>query len=203
MPVGCDRTSRTVIAHAVPLRGASVSWTAEHVCRDLIRLGHYGGVTLRSDQEPALVCVLQDVAALRVQHSAVGGSQANGPAERAVRTCEELLRGHTLAFATSIGEHLSLQHAVFLWLIGFATTVINQHLAGKDGRTAFEHMKHKLHRWCAKSCCEISGMVAGGEVGERLFLGIRLGSQVSSGEHLAARNYDGFVVRTRPSRSFP
>ena len=53
--VGCDRTSRSSIAHAVPYKGADVSWTAEQVCRDLNCLGHCGRVTSRSDQEPALV----------------------------------------------------------------------------------------------------------------------------------------------------
>ena len=45
--VGCDRASRSVIAHAVPHKGADVSWTGEQVCRDLKRLGHFGRVTLR------------------------------------------------------------------------------------------------------------------------------------------------------------
>ena len=43
---GCDRASRSIIAHAVPFKGADVSWTAESVCRDMKRLGHCGRLTM-------------------------------------------------------------------------------------------------------------------------------------------------------------
>ena len=39
-----------------------------------------------------------------------------------------------------------VQQNISLWLIEFVATVINQHLVGKDVRTAFERMKHELRR---------------------------------------------------------
>ena len=119
-----------------------------------------------SDQDPALVSFLQDVASSRHYSgtlSAAGESQANCRAERVVRTFEELLRVHKLArtfeelrsvhklaLESRIGEKISVQHNLFLFLIDFVTTVINQRLAGKDGRTAYERPKHKLLKvkWC-------------------------------------------------------
>ena len=47
--VGSDSASLSIIAHAVAPRGANVSWVAEQFCRDLMHLGRYGRVTLRSD----------------------------------------------------------------------------------------------------------------------------------------------------------
>lgn len=212
--VGCDRETRTIIAHAVPNKGADVGWTAEQVCRDLKRLGHFGRVTLRSDQEPALVSFLEEVAKLRgaagtvLEHSPVGESQANGRAERAVRTFEEILRVHKLALEGRIGENISVQHSVFPWLIEFVAVVINKHLVGKDGRTAYERMKHKLNKgetlpFGCQVMLRVSGKVAGGVMGERWFPGTWLGTRASSGEHLVARGSDGIVVRTRVVKELP
>ena len=136
----------------MPHKGADVIWRAEQVCRDLKRLRHYGRVSLRSDHEPVVVRFLREVATRSgalgtiLEHLPLDESQANGRAERAVITFEELLRVRKLSLECRFGAKVSVQHNVFPWLIDFVTTVINQHLAGNDGRTAYERMKHKLHR---------------------------------------------------------
>ena len=58
--VSKDRATRMVSAHVVPLKVA-----IRPCARDLERLGRYGQVTLKSDQEPAIVDVLRDIAKLR------------------------------------------------------------------------------------------------------------------------------------------
>ena len=119
-----------------------------------------------SDQDPALVSFLQDVASSRHYSgtfSPAGESQANCRAERDVRLFEELLRVHKLArtseelrsvhkltLESRIGEKISVEHNLFPRLIDFVTTVVNLRLAGKDSRTAYERAKHKLQKvkWC-------------------------------------------------------
>ena len=82
-------------AHVVPLKGAVIDWVIQQCARDLERLGHYGQVTLRSDQEPAIVEVLRAIANLRgargtlLEHSPVHDSQSNGLIERGIRSVEE------------------------------------------------------------------------------------------------------------------
>ena len=77
-----------VSAHVVPMKGAIVEWVFQQCARDLERLGHYGQVTLRSDQELAIVDVLRKVANLRgsrgtlLEHSPVADSQSNDFIER-------------------------------------------------------------------------------------------------------------------------
>ena len=50
-----------VSAHVVPLNGAVLDCVIQQCARDLERLGHYGQVTLKSDQESAIVDVLREV----------------------------------------------------------------------------------------------------------------------------------------------
>ena len=63
--VSKDRAFLMVSAHVVPLKGAVLDWVIQQCARDLERLGHYGQVTWKADQEPAIVDVLRDVANLR------------------------------------------------------------------------------------------------------------------------------------------
>ena len=74
------------------------------MCRDLVRLGLHGTLLLRSDQEPAILDVLKEIARLRcekrtfLQCSAVGDSQRNRFAERSVQMFEETVRVMKLSF---------------------------------------------------------------------------------------------------------
>ena len=79
-----DGATRMVSAHVVPLKGAVLDWVTQQSARDLERLGHYGQVTLKSDQEATIVGVLREIADLRgsrgtlLEHSSVADSQSNG-----------------------------------------------------------------------------------------------------------------------------
>ena len=55
--VSKDHATRMGSAHVVPLKGAVLDWVIQQRARDLERLGHHGQVTLKSDQEPAIVDV--------------------------------------------------------------------------------------------------------------------------------------------------
>ena len=62
--VSKDRAIRIVSAHVVPLKGGAVlDWVIQQCARDLERSGHYCQVTLKSDQEAAIVDVLRKIAA--------------------------------------------------------------------------------------------------------------------------------------------
>ena len=54
-----------VSAHVVSLKGAVLDSVIQQCPRDLERLGHHGQVTLKSDQEAAIVDVLREIANLR------------------------------------------------------------------------------------------------------------------------------------------
>ena len=63
--VSKDRATRMVSAHVVPLKGAVLDRVIQQCARDLERLGHYGQVTLKSDQEVVIVDVLREIANIR------------------------------------------------------------------------------------------------------------------------------------------
>ena len=89
-----DRETRILSAHAVPMKGAVMEWTAQRVVRDVERLGHHRRLVIRCDQEAAFKSLVTEVARVRgdavtiSEHSAVRDSQGNGFIERAVRTVE-------------------------------------------------------------------------------------------------------------------
>ena len=68
----------------------------QQCARDLERLGHNGQITMKSDQEPAIVDVLKEIANLRgargtlSEHSPVAESQSNGFTEGGIRSVEEM-----------------------------------------------------------------------------------------------------------------
>ena len=86
-----DRETRLLSAHAVPMKGAVMEWTGQHVVRDLERLRHH---ERPCDGEAALKNLVSEVSRIRgdavtiSEHSAVGDSQGNDLIECAVRTVE-------------------------------------------------------------------------------------------------------------------
>ena len=175
-----DRETRMLSAHAVPMKGAIVEWTAQQVVRDLERLGHHGRLVVRSDQEAALRSLVSEVARLRgdavtiLEHSAVGDSQGNGFIERAVRTVEEMVRTLKLDLETRISQKLNITHKVIPWLVEHAVDLVNKLQVGQDGKTSFERLKGKrfngdLVRFANPVMMRVAGKVQGGVMAERLF----------------------------------
>ena len=107
--VGKDRKSGIFLGHVVPCKGASTEWIVAQLNRDLKKMGYYGLVTLKSDQEASITEVLQEVAKGRgsvrtvIESAPRGDSAGNGHAERAVRSVEESVRLQKLALESRLG----------------------------------------------------------------------------------------------------
>ena len=140
------RATRVVFAHVMPLKGAVLDWVIQQCARDLERLGHYGQVTLRSDQEAAIVDVLREIANLRgaretlLEHSPVTDSQSNGLIERGIRSVEEMTRVNLFDLSCRIGSPISV-HSVFLWIGEHLTDILNKCHVVSDGTSAYERLK--------------------------------------------------------------
>ena len=139
-----DKSTRMLHAHVVPQKGVVIDWVIQQAKRDIERLGHWNNLTLRSDQEPSLVQVLEAIARIRgdrrtvIEHSPVGESQANGFIERGVRSVEEMTRVITLDLERRIGTSIGVQEAIFSWIVEHAADLINKCQVSADRKTLYE-----------------------------------------------------------------
>ena len=186
--VSKDRATRMVSAHVVPLKGAVLDWVIQQCARDLERLGHYGQVTLKSDQEPAFVDVLKGIAYLRgsrgtlLEHSPVADSQSNGFIERGIRSVEEMTRVLLFDLSSRVGSPISVHFPVFSWIVEHATDILNKCHVASDGKSAYERLKKRQHRrvllpFGTAVMFRVVGKVPGGVMTERWHLGTWLGKR--------------------------
>ena len=150
--VHCDRATKMVGAHHVPAKGACQDWVVQQVCRDIEKLGYWDEMTIKTDQEVALVDLMKEVAMRRgnrrtlLEHSPVGESQANGLVERCVRSVEEMCRVLILDLSRRVNSPISVKDPVFPWIVEHAADLLNKCQIAADGCTAFERLKLKKHR---------------------------------------------------------
>lgn len=212
--VGKDRRSEMIFAHVVPHKGATVDWLIPQLVRDLQKLGFWGAVTIKTDGEPAIAAVVQELARARgnlrtiLEMSPPSDSQSNGHAERAIRTVEELTRVHKLALESKLGGSVPVSHAILPWLVEHVVDLANKHMVGRDGRTPYERLKgKKFHgefpEFASRIMLRVSEKVRGGVMQARWIPGIWLGMRFHTGEHIVAKGSDGGVVRGRAIREVP
>ena len=204
--------SKSLAAHVVPHKGASTEWAVGQVCRDLRKFGVVGTCVMRSDQEPALVALVKEVAKVRessgmktiIEHSPVAESQANGTAEQAVQALEGIVRTMKLDIEEKLGCRVPVGSPVFTWLVEHAADVTNKCHVFLDGTTSFERVKGRKHRgelqeFGMQVLQRIPGKPQGGLMEARWIPGTWLGKRYATEEHIVA-TADGRVVKTRAVR---
>jgi hypothetical protein len=180
------------------------------VCRDLKKFGIKGDVNFKTDQEPALVDLVNKICSLRPEsrsvtsHSGVGDSKGNGLAERAVQQVEEMVRVHKLAVEARIKEKLPVNHPMMGWLVEHAADLLNRYSVGQDGGTPYQRLKGRrfmgnMLEFGSPVMFRVSGKVAGGIMQERWFPGVWVGKKLHTDEHMVMKE-DGLVVRSRAVR---
>ena len=99
-------------------------------------------VTMKTDNEPALVSVAENVGRLRaakggvgmvVEHSPVHSSKSNGIVERAVQSVQGVVRTLRSAVEEKWGVELEVDHAVWPWLVEYAGWLLTRAEVGADG----------------------------------------------------------------------
>ena len=147
-----DKYTNAVLAHVVPQKGTGFQWVATQLDRDVRKFGYHGRLVLKSDQEPAKVDLMKNLAKRRrtsgatvLEHSKVYNSKSNGRAENAVRRVEEQVRTMKLALESAIRTELDVHHPVFAWLVEHAADVLVKCAVGRDGRTPYERTKGKRY----------------------------------------------------------
>ena len=123
-----------------------VDWITQAITKDLDALG-YGGcrVTLKSDQEKAIIALKQSVSENRrgptsLIESPNKKSKSNGRMEKAIQTWQGQLRTLKLALEDDLGIEIGVHSKMFSWLSVWAATTINRYKIGVDGKTAFHRV---------------------------------------------------------------
>lgn len=145
-----DSMSKAISAHAVSCKGIGADgYAVEKLKRDILWLG-YSRVTLRSDNEPAIVALLQEVLrGLKVQvvdqvgesHPAAYDSKGNGSVENAVRLVQGLLRTVKYCLEVRFKRRIPAEHPVMAWLVKHVAWLLTVRSRGTDGKTAYERIR--------------------------------------------------------------
>ena len=64
--VGVDKYTNGILAHVVPKKGTAFQWVAAELDRDVRKFGYHGRLVVKSDQEPAVVDLMRDLARRRI-----------------------------------------------------------------------------------------------------------------------------------------
>ena len=188
-----DRRSKAVFCDVVLSKGRGQEGTVERALNNLKKLGHKR-VTIRTDQEPALVDLANAIITAReepttLEHAPVGESQSNGLVERAVRTIEEQIRTFKIALEEKIDRKIPMKHPVMAWIAEHAASCITKYLVGQDGRTAHERLLGKkanedLVEFGEQVFYRVGKMALRNKAAPRWLEGTWIGKRWGTGEHL-------------------
>ena len=100
---------------------------------------------MKSDQEPALRSIVEDVGRLKVsdgsgryvvEYSPVGASQSNGMIERAIQSVSEQTRELLNALEEKWGCSFPCDHLLVCYIVEYEGVLLNRFEVGVDGMTA-------------------------------------------------------------------
>jgi len=145
-----DRDTKMLMATVVPRKGATGEFAARRAAAFCTEIGYGGtGVIMKSDQEPALKALVEDISRRRspaktiLEHSPVGSSQSNGIVERAIQSYEGMLRTIKGGLEDRWDAKIPDGHAIFAWMSEYCGFLLNRFEVGADGKTAIERLKGK------------------------------------------------------------
>ena len=191
-------------------------WAAEQIARDIRRWGIRGNLTIRCDQEKALVDFANQVAKRRqdgpamrtiIEHNPVGESQKNGLIENAVRGLEGLVRTIKFDLEEKLQTKIHAIMPIFAWIVERAADILTKWSVGVDGQTPYARLKKKPFSGEEFPFgCQVQhrtpGKTVGGSLEYRWHDGTYLGSMASTTEHIVALP-DGRVVRAGAVTPYP
>jgi len=122
-----------MLSEVIPTKGSTGLFAASRVVCFIRELG-YGGATLilKSDQEPAIVALTNEIIRLRapaltqVEQSPVGSSASNGVIERGIQSFEMMARVMKNAPEAKWKVDIPDDHAVLTWMVGYSSFLLNR-----------------------------------------------------------------------------
>ena len=188
------------LAMAVPGKGNAAPWIAKRVADWLDFFGSQT-VTLKCDNEPAILALAQEIRRLRressitvFEHPEEGEKQSNHLAEGSVNIVKGLIRTLKSSTESNLRTEIGLSHPLIPWIIEHAAQLKNRYMVGADGRTPTERLRD---RGVQRPVYELGEKV--------LFLPLALarrgdfGARFDYGIYLGCRSFDGQAYIGTPS----
>ena len=152
--VAKDSLGKAVFAHAVPQKGVDADHYAVDVLMEDIGWLGYTALSLRSDNEPAILKLLRhavtearirvdDLTQVMTEHPNAYDHAGNGEVENAVKQVTGILRTNKLDLEKRIGKDIPLGHPVVTWLVEYAAWMINVRVVGSDGLVAYQRVRKR------------------------------------------------------------
>ena len=198
----------SVWSYAIEGKGAiSVEWVAQQVVDDLETVGlSKERIITKTDQEPAIIQLQQEVAARRkdagtaLENSRVGDSDSNGKVERAIRDVKGMIRTLRCSIEEKTKKNIRLDSNIVPWIVRHASYILTRCKVGPDGKTAMQKMKGRRVNvpWIpfGESVLfklpKVPNMP--GDFQDRFEIGIWVGCTIRSGERLVATDRGVFKV---------
>ena len=125
----------------VPAKGTSHEFPARRIRAFISELGHdHVEILTKSDQEPAIVDLVREVARIRApartltEESPVGLSASNGVVERGTLTAEGQIRVHKDALEERIKCVPASDRPILARLVEFEAVLVNRYEVGHDSK---------------------------------------------------------------------
>ena len=135
----CEAETRMTMAAAVPFKTTS-TYISERIVAFLHETGClHGDIIVRSDQEPAVISIMEEVGEerwreIRCRKHSVGSSQSNDAAEKAIQSVQGQVRVLKLALEKRWGIQIPHRYAVIPWVVEYVAFLLNRYEVGTTGR---------------------------------------------------------------------
>ena len=146
------RTTRMMMSTVIPTKSTN-TFIIKRIMAFLRECGcELGKIIVKSDQEPAVLALLEELTKERAkkgaqetlhENSEKGSSQSNGLVERGVRSAQGMFRVMRSALEERYGIELEVDDAIWPWLVEYASFLLNRQEVGHDGKVAYERLKGK------------------------------------------------------------
>ena len=148
--------SRGMVMSTVAPKKSSGQWLGKRVMAFMKEAGcEVEAVVVKTDNEPALAKVVEEIGRLRaafggqgmvVENSPVYSSKSNGFIERTIQSVQGLVRTWRSSLEAKWGVKLDAEHRIWPWLIEMVGWMMSRAEVGADGKTGYERCKGKPAR---------------------------------------------------------
>ena len=190
--IGAEAKYGLTLAMAVPEKGNAAPWIAKRVA-GLDSLGSQT-VTLKCDNEPAILVFAQEIRRLRregsitiFEHHEEGEKQSNHLAEGSVNIVKGLIRTLKRSTESNLRTEIGPSHPLIPWIIEHAAQLKNRYMVGTDGRTPPERLRGRgvqrlVYELGQKVLFLLLAPARRGDFGARFDYGIYLGCRSFDGQ---------------------